>query len=286
MAGHRQQAAERGAPAARTDDGDPHRPAPEVDDHRAALQLQPAAQLVLDEVGVVTGHQPTVVDHDTEARRARPVLRRVEHVEAPAAASRRRSQRGDLEHRPVQDAGPHARRVALEEALDRVQQAIDVSPRERRGGDDRGPLAEFPLQPVGRILDGGKADVPLAEHDERGTARVARLIRDAQIALRHAFRRVDENQRDVRPLGGLERPQLAVVLDPLAVAPLAAKPGGIDQAKARLPAQRARCRSSRGWCRARPPRSPAAGRGWRSPATTFRRWAGRGWRRGSRPRPP
>ncbi len=59
--------------------------------------------------------------------------------------------------------------------------------------------------------------------------RLARVVGHRQIALRDALGCVDQDQRDVRPLGCLQRPQLAVVLDPLPVLALAADAGRVDQ---------------------------------------------------------
>ena len=127
-------------------------------------------------------------------------------------------------------------------------------------------------------------DVPLGEDDDRRAARPAGLVGHPQIALDDALGRVDQDQRDVGPLGGGQRAHLAVVLDPLAVAALAAQAGGVDQAEVALAAHERACRSRRGSCPAARTRSRAAGRGWRSGATTCPRWGGRGSRRRSRRR--
>ena len=149
-----------------------------------------------------------------------------------------------------------------------------------------GRWRSFRLEPLGHVVDLDRRDVPLGQDDHRRAAGLAGLVGHSQVALDEALGGVDQDERDVRALGGFERPHLAVVLDPLAVAALAAKAGGVDQAKPPLAPLERSCRSHRGSSRASAPRSPGAGRGSRSRATTCRRWAGRGSRRGSRRRPP
>src|SRR5207237_7459352 len=61
----------------------------EVDRHRHAFQLEAFAQLVLDPVAVVAGHEPPVVDREAEARWARRDLRAVQEVQSLAVPGRR-----------------------------------------------------------------------------------------------------------------------------------------------------------------------------------------------------
>src|SRR4051794_40420407 len=70
--------------------------APAVVDHeRHALEPVARAQPVLDEEAVVARQRPALVDLDGEARRARLVLRHVEHLQPLAADVRRRARGGD-----------------------------------------------------------------------------------------------------------------------------------------------------------------------------------------------
>ena len=98
-----------------------------------------------------------------------------------------------------------------------------------RDGDDRRPLAQARLEPRAHVLELGLGDVPLREHDDRRALRLARDVGDGQILVDEALARVDEHERDVGALGGRERAQLRVVLDPLALLALAAEPGGVDE---------------------------------------------------------
>src|SRR6478752_4163963 len=80
----------------------------EVDDHGHTLEPEPGAELVLDVVGIVAGDKAAVVDNDTEPRRPRVVLGRVQQVQTPAAAARGFALGGDLLDRPVQRPGTGA----------------------------------------------------------------------------------------------------------------------------------------------------------------------------------
>ena len=73
------------------------------------------------------------------------------------------------------------------------------------------------------------SDVPLREHDERRRHRLARDVGDRQVLLDDALARIDEDERHVGALGGLERPQLRVVLDALALIALAPDPSRVDE---------------------------------------------------------
>src|SRR4051812_42084465 len=67
----------------------PLAPLVEVDDERDAVEGEPGAQAVLDEVRVVARHAGAAVDRDREARRADADLRDVEQPEAVALLRRR-----------------------------------------------------------------------------------------------------------------------------------------------------------------------------------------------------
>ena len=99
----------------------------------------------------------------------------------------------------------------------------------RRDGDERRPLAQPPLELGPDVLDRHLRNVPLREHDERRALRLARDVGGGEVALDDPLARVDQHERDVGALGGLERAQLRVVLDPLALLALAAQAGGVDQ---------------------------------------------------------
>ena len=95
--------------------------------------------------------------------------------------------------------------------------------------DDRRPLPQPRLEPRAHVLELGLGDVPLREHDDRRVLRLARDVGHRQILVDEALARVDEHERHVGPLGGRERAQLRVVLDPLPLLALAADPGGVDE---------------------------------------------------------
>ena len=79
------------------------------------------------------------------------------------------------------------------------------------------------------VLDPHGRDVPLREDDQRRVVGLARDVGHGEILVDDALGCVDEDERDVGALRGLERAQLGVVLDPLAVAALAAQAGGVDE---------------------------------------------------------
>ena len=140
--------------------------------------------------------------------------------------------------------------------------------------------------PRAHVLDARLRDVPLREHDDRRVLRLARDVGDREILVDEALARVDEDERHVGALGGSERPQLRVVLDPLPLLALAADPRGVDEHERAVAALQdgvdrvaRRARASRR--RSRAPRRAA-----RSAGSTCRRSAGRGSRPGSPPRPP
>ena len=105
----------------------------------------------------------------------------------------------------------------------------------RRDGDHRRPLAQRRPGAAARPRSSSSVDVPLREHDERRAVRLAGHVRDGQVLLDDALARVDEDERDVGPLRGLERAQLGVVLDPLPLLALAPQAGGVDEHERRPP---------------------------------------------------
>src|SRR5438105_1285156 len=117
--------------------------------------------------GAVPGSEPRVVDVEPEARRPRPHLRAVEEVEALAVPRWRLASLAQLAERTVELRGRDARRVALEQALDLVQQAADPAPGLRRDGDQRRALAEAPLELRPDVLDAHLGHVPFRQDDER-----------------------------------------------------------------------------------------------------------------------
>ena len=91
------------------------------------------------------------------------------------------------------------------------------------------PLAQAALEPRAHVLDLDGRLVPLREHDERRALRLAGDVGHGQVLLDDAFGGVDEDERDVRPVRGLERAQLRVVLDALAVLALAPHAGRVHE---------------------------------------------------------
>ena len=144
-------------------------------------------------------------------------------------ARRRLARLAELAEEAVQLAGRDARGVLVEERLDAVEHALDAAAGLRRDGDDRRPLAQLRLQPRAHVLDRHVRQVPLGQDDEGRAARLARHVGHGEILLDDALARVDEHERDVGPLGGRERAQLRVVLDPLALVALAPQPGRVDE---------------------------------------------------------
>ena len=95
--------------------------------------------------------------------------------------------------------------------------------------DDGRPLAQARLEPRADVLELGLGDVPLREHDQGRVLRLAGDVGDGQVLVDEPLARVDEHEGHVGALGSRERPQLRVVLDPLALLALAADPGGVDE---------------------------------------------------------
>ena len=106
----------------------------------------------------------------------------------------------------------------------------------RRDGDHRRPLAQPAGQVTLRLDDVELRHVPLREHGERRAPGLARDVGDGEVLLHDPLGGVEEDERDVGPLGRLERPQLGVVLDPLPLLASAAQPGRVDEHEGRLAA--------------------------------------------------
>src|SRR2546421_4394129 len=201
----------------------------EVDRDGNPLEVEAVAELVLDPVTVVARDQAGIVDEEAEARRARANLRAVEQVQAAAVARGRLARLAQLGEEAVQLAGADAARVLLEELLDLVEQARDAATALRRGGDDGRPLAEPCLDPGTHVLELRLRHVPFRQDDDRRALRLTGHVGHGEILIDQALARIDEHERDVRPLGGREGAQLGVVLDPLALPALAAEAGGVDE---------------------------------------------------------
>ena len=161
-------------------------------------------------------------------------LRAVEEVQAASAAARRLACLAQLLQRAVELRGRDPAGVAHEHLLDHRKQPLEAAARVRGHGDERRSLPEprEDVQPY--VLDADLGDVPLREDDDRRALRLARDVGHREILLDHALARVDQDERDVRPLGCLERAQLGVVLDPLPLLPLAAQAGRVDEHERRV----------------------------------------------------
>ena len=145
-------------------------------------------------------------------KRQRPRLRAVEELEtAPTLPGRAWPRLLQLAERAVEHGGRDPGDVLGEEGLDVVEQPPEAAAGLRRDRDGRGPLPETPVEvPPGLVQVDGR-DVPLGKDDERGAPCLPRDVGDGEVLLDDALRGVDEDERDIRPLGGLERPQLRVV---------------------------------------------------------------------------
>ena len=185
---------------------------------------------------------------------------RVQQVQAPAALARRLAAGGDLVHRAVQRArcrcatcsgrtAPRRRPAAGRRCGRSSADVVTIAGRWRSLPASRSRTSS--------TVD--RRDVPLGEHDQRGAARLARLVGHGQVALGDALGRVDQHERDVGPLGRLQRAHLAVVLDPLPVLALAPQAGRVDQPEPRVAAANGVSTASRVVPGGVGRRSPAAG---------------------------
>ena len=120
--------------------------------------------------------------------------------------------------------------------LDLVEQAVDAAARLRRDGDHGRPLAQPPREVPLRLDDLELRHVPLGQHRQGGAARLAGDVGDGEILLDDPLRRVEEDERDIGALGGLESSQLAVVLDSLALLAAPPQAGRVDEHEGRVAA--------------------------------------------------
>ena len=202
----------------------------EVDHQRHALEAVGLAHPVLEVVGPVADDQAAVVDLDREARRA---ARRPGPRSRGAGAGRGATGGGvvatDVGDEAVQlrRRDPLAARSASASAFG--QQAGDVAPAQRRAGDDLGPQAQLARDPGAGVVDVGRVDVPLVEHEQRRAAGPHRQLGDAQVlggdARRRRRRRRSRRRRARPPLGA----QLRVVVDRAGDLGAAPQAGGVDQ---------------------------------------------------------
>ena len=119
--------------------------------------------------------------------------------------------------------------MPVEELRDPVEEPFQAASRVRGDRDERRPLAQTPAEEPAHVLDVDRRLVPLREHHQRRAVGVARDVGDGDVLFDDALLRVDEDERDVGPFGGLDRAQLGVVLDALPVSALAAEAGGVDE---------------------------------------------------------
>ena len=201
----------------------------EIDGHRHAVEAKASAQLVLDPVGVVAGHEARVVDEDAEARRAGRDLRPVEQPQPAAALGGPRPRFAELAESLVELRRLDAAGVLGEELLHVVEQALQPTSGLRRDGDHRGTLAQAAVQVALRLLQVDLRHVPLGEHHEGRGVRLAGDVGHGEVLLDDALVGSDEHQRHVGALGGRQGAQLRVVLDPLALAPLATQARRVDE---------------------------------------------------------
>ena len=223
---------------------------------------------------------------DPDPRRPGRDLGAVEEVQPLPLRRRRLARLPQLGERVVERRGRNPAGVLLEEIGDVLEQPVEPAPGLRGDGDQRRPLPKLGLDPGPNVLDRDLGLVPLGEDDERRVARLARDVGDGEVLVDDPLARVDQDEGDVGPLGGLERAELRVVVDPLPLLPLAAQAGRVDELIRPAVALEDRVDRVARRARARRRRSRAPRRRARSAATTCRRSAGRGSRRGSPLRRP
>ena len=95
------------------------------------------------------------------------------------------------------------------------------------------------------VLEPDLGDVPLREDDDRRALRLAGDVGDREVLIDDALARVDEDERDVRALRGLERAELRVVLDALTLLALPAQARPCRRGRRSSRRGGAPCRSSR-----------------------------------------
>ena len=126
--------------------------------------------------------------------------------------------------------------VLREQLLDLVEQAVDAAARLGRDGDHGRPLAQPPREVPLRLDDLELRHVPLRQHREGRATRLAGDVGDGEVLLHDPLGRVEEDERDIGPVGGLESAQLAVVLDPLPLLAAPAQPRRVDEHEGRVAA--------------------------------------------------
>ena len=119
--------------------------------------------------------------------------------------------------------------MLLEEVGGVLEQTVEPAAGLRGDGDQRRALPQLRLDPRPHVLDRDVGLVPLREHDERRVAGLPGHVGDGEILVDDPLARVDQDERHVGALGGLERAQLRVVVDPLALLSLSPQAGRVDQ---------------------------------------------------------
>src|SRR4051794_10411192 len=207
----------------------------EVDDQRHAVHVEPLAQPVLDEVGVVARHPVAAVDLDREARRARLVLGHVEQPQPRALLGRRLALLDDLAEEAVElrRRDPLAPPVAEDDRV--AQEPLDVAAADRRRREHLRSQTQLLADAGALVVEVGlleRGDVPLVEDERRRTALLHRQLGDAQVLGRDAVVGVADDQRDVGALDRALGAQGGVVLDRLGDLRLPAHAGGVDDHQA------------------------------------------------------
>ena len=87
-----------------------------------------------------------------------------------------------------------------------------------------------------RLDDVELGHVPLREHRQGRATGLAGDVGNGEVLLDDAFGRIEQHESDIGPLGGLERAQLRVVLDPLPLLPATAEPRRVDEHERGVPA--------------------------------------------------
>src|SRR3954452_14962506 len=125
-----------------------------------------------------------------------------------------------LREETVQLRRRHTRDVPLELTLDHVEETLDPAAGRRGDCDVRWPLSQAALELRTDVVDRDRRQVPLREDDDGRALRLARNVGDGEVMLDDALCRVDQDERDVRTLLGVERTEIRVVLDAMPMAPL------------------------------------------------------------------
>src|SRR5204862_4903570 len=147
----------------------------EVDDQRHALEPVPGAQPVLEEVRVVAGETPAVVDLDREPRRSHADLRHVEQLEALALARRRLTRGHEVGQEAVElgRGDPLSHPVAERDRLGQYPREVAARLRARREHSRAQAPARRPPRPLTLEIQLA-AEVPLLQHECRDAAALHR----------------------------------------------------------------------------------------------------------------